>query len=181
MRLLSFIGIAIVSGQLLAADETVCRDGVGSSQLSTTPSNRFTVDVTNKTVVDKVTGLMWGRCELGAEWSASLGTCYFPTSSKSTYTWSEALSAALSNQSNYLGQSGWRLPNVKELASIVEYKCVNPALNGAIFPGSNMQQVWSSSSTSNGGEVWYVDFVSGTTNKQSPDLYAHVRLVRDAP
>lgn len=181
MRLLSFIGIAIVSSQLFAADEMVCSDGIGSSQPAATPTERFTIDVANKTVVDKVTGLMWGRCELGADWSSSLGTCYFPTSSTSTYLWSEALAAALANQNTYLGQTGWRLPNIKELASIIEYKCVNPALNVVVFPGDGMKEVWSSTSTSNGGEAWYINFTTGLAGRQATNLYSHVRLVKDAP
>jgi len=57
------------------------------------------------TINDLATGLMWQK-----------------TDSKTSMNWEEALAwAQEKNAENYLGHSDWRLPNVKELQSIVDY------------------------------------------------------------
>lgn len=59
----------------------------------------------NGTVTDKATGLMWQQADsgYGMNWGAALA-------------WVKAKNAA-----KYLGYSDWRLPNAKELQSIVDY------------------------------------------------------------
>lgn len=63
------------------------------------------VDNGNGTITDKKTGLMWNQNDSGQG-----------------LNWQEALAwVEEKNIANYLGYSDWRLPNVKELQSIVEY------------------------------------------------------------
>ncbi|MCX8521150.1 MAG: DUF1566 domain-containing protein, partial [Rhodoferax sp.] len=62
-------------------------------------------------VTDRRTGLVWARCSLGQSWNGS--TC---TGTASTHTHEQALAQA--QTANVGGASGWRLPNVKELASL---------------------------------------------------------------
>jgi hypothetical protein len=58
------------------------------------------------TVTDRATGLTWTRSDSGRGMS-----------------WQEALAwAAACNRRNYLGHNDWRLPDVKELQSIVDYR-----------------------------------------------------------
>jgi hypothetical protein len=59
----------------------------------------------DSTITDRATGLMWGKGDSGRgmDWQAALA-------------WAQAMNAA-----NYLGHSDWRLPNAKELQSIVDY------------------------------------------------------------
>ncbi len=75
------------------------------------------------TITDQATGLMWSQTDSG-----------------SGMDWEHALAyAQTQNAANYLGHSDWRLPNVKELQSIVDYTrapgATNPANEGpAIDP-----------------------------------------------
>ena len=72
------------------------------------------VDNKNNTITDKATGLMWSKND-----------------SKKGMNWEEALSYA--ENSTEAGYSDWRLPNVKELQSIVDYSGVFPALDTKFF------------------------------------------------
>lgn len=90
-----------------------------------------TGESTNSVAYDKRTGLRWRRCALGQNWNnAQLACENDPTVSKK-YTWRDALMQA---QNVWEGQSGWRLPNVKEIMSIVDTQCSGPPLNSTVFP-----------------------------------------------
>ncbi len=91
-----------------------------------TPSERFRID--GNEVVDLLTGLVWQRCPLGLSGS----DCQH--GSLDTRTWRLALSDArdLAAREN----KGWRLPTIKELRSIVEERCLNPAINYNLFPNT---------------------------------------------
>jgi len=104
---------------------------------ATAPGSRF-VDFGDGTVGDKATGLQWKRCSEGQTWSGS--TC---TGIASSHTWQAALQ--LAEGASDAGRSDWRLPNIKELASIVEQACVSPAIDLAAFPGTASAGYWSSS------------------------------------
>ena len=66
--------------------------------------NEF-IDNNNGTISDNATGLMWEKAD-----------------SKMGMNWENALAyATLKNKKKYLGYSDWRLPNAKELQSIVDY------------------------------------------------------------
>ena len=80
--------------------------------------------------------------------------------------------------SNALG-SNWRLPDIKELQSLVEEACYEPAINSTIFP-LTLNAYWSASPISTGNEslMWRVYFYDGSAGDtgMSPSLY--VRPVR---
>ena len=98
---------------------------------ATTPTEDFTLDDSNGTATHLKTGLMWMRCILGQNWDSASKTC---TGSQATpYTWGAALRAA--RGASFAGQSDWRLPNAKELATLVEERCYGPSLNETVFPG----------------------------------------------
>lgn len=137
---------------------------------ATTPDERFIIDAANGLVTDKVTGLVWQRCSLGQTGSNCSGA-------SSTYTWETALQAA--EDSNFAGYNDWRLPNAKELASIVERKCTIPAINTTVFPATVPSGYRSSSpDAGNDGKAWCVDFYRGNDYNASKNLSYYVRLVR---
>ncbi len=136
------------------------------------------------TVVDSKTKLMWKKCLEGL----SGDTC--GTGTVSTFDWNGALSRPSTvNSTGFAGYSDWRLPNIKELQSIVEEQCYSPAVNATMFPNvSATSQVWSSSpySESTGSSPIYwksyaVNFASGSIvlplSRATNTL--HVRFVRD--
>jgi len=119
-----------------------------------TPDSRYTLH-NDGTVTDSWTGLMWQRCSLGQTWDGS--TC---TGSASTYTWQEALQQGNSN--SFAGYSDWRLPNRKELRSIVAYDRYNPAINTTVFPNTPSSSYWSSSPYAGSSYyAWLVYFYGG--------------------
>ena len=81
------------------------------------------LDDTNDTAYHKKTGLTWKRCAEGQSWNGS--TC---TGIASTYSWSAALQLE-PDMVTFVGFSDWRLPNLKELGSIVERRHRRPVIN----------------------------------------------------
>lgn len=103
-------------------------------------------------VKDTVTGLIWQRCSVGQMWNGS--TC---TGTATTHTWQQALTVAKN-----LG-NGYRLPNIKELHSLVEVKCFEPAINTKQFPNTPTNKwYWSSSPYLHDSKlVWSAKFDTG--------------------
>jgi len=104
------------------------------------PDSRYVLRAEG-TALDKQTGLVWMRCALGQTWAGR--TC---TGTAQTYTWQRALQAAESTV--FAGRSDWRLPNQKELQSLVERRCTTPAINLTAFPNT-YYWYWSSSPVAN--------------------------------
>lgn len=127
----------------------------------------------NGTATDARTGLMWKVCVEGQTWSA--GACIdVPL----TFTWANALAHAEGHA--FAIRTDWRLPNLKELRSLVEDCRVNPAVNDAIFPSTPSFFVWSGSPYAySSSDAWYVNFGSGAAGNfgNRSDTYL-VRLVR---
>ncbi len=123
------------------------------------------------TITDRATGLMWTQSDNGTG-----------------LTWQEALAwVQQKNAETYLGYSDWRLPNVKELQSIVDYTRSPQTTNSpAIDPlfqctaitdeggDNNYPFYWSSTTHANmrnGANAAYVAFGEGLGWMQSPTGY----------
>ena len=122
-----------------------------SQMAETAPASRFTVNA-NQTVTDLATGLIWKQCAQG------LSGAGCSTGTATDLDWESALAAAQTE--NFAGQTDWRLPNVKELLSIIEFACNGPAINIEIFPNTQSSSVWSAS-PSNFDKSWIVGFNFG--------------------
>jgi len=128
---------------------------------------RFSYSANGAEVTDSKTGLTWRRCSEGQTWSA--GTC---TGSAATYTHEGALAHAQT-------QTGWRLPNVKELVSLADKSRSNPAIDTTAFPATPSNWYWSSSPlVGNSSLAWLVGFNYGVVTSYYRGLNFHVRLVR---
>jgi hypothetical protein len=139
-----------------------------------TPSSDFT-DHGDGTVTHVSTGLMWKRCAEGL----SGDTC--ATGTARSLTWSNAVAAA--EDSTYGGFTDWRLPNVKELHSIVETCGYDLAINQSIFPGTPSVAggpvFWSAStSVATPTDAWLLVFGRGGALPTSKTSQLYVRLVR---
>jgi len=86
----------------------------------------------------------------------------------------------LNSQGGYDDHTDGRLPNIKELASIVELACYDPALNATIFKTAPLSFVWSASPYADfSGSAWGVYFNDGSDYNDYRDYYGnYVRLVR---
>ena len=161
--------------------------GCGPQNLpETTPNSRFIINGDN-TVSDLKTGLIWKRCNEGR----STETCAI--GADFVFNWQGALDRATYNNnlpSGFADAKNWRLPNVKELASLVEKACYSPAINDSIFPRTSVNnKYWTSthnasftfSSTDVKTQAWALDFKDGHTtaiDKTSEVTKSLVRLVR---
>ncbi len=96
------------------------------------------------TVTDRATGLMWSQSDGGVK-----------------LNWQEALAwAAQKNSELYLGHDDWRLPDVKELQSILDYtRAPNSSNSPAIDPVFDCTSI-----TNEAGEQDYPCYWSSTTH-----------------
>jgi hypothetical protein len=105
--------------------------------------NNLFADNGDGTITDNATGLMWTKSDSGTGMN-----------------WQEALAwVQTKNAENYMGHSDWRLPNAKELQSIVDYTR-SPGSNGsaAIDPVFNCTSI-----TNKAGQADYPFYWTGTT------------------
>ena len=170
--------IACLSAALLAAALNA-QDCKYDSITASTPTSRFTIS--DNTIIDDTTNLEWQRCRLGTTLDGSADGCPDDDiADNETYTWDKALEAAASNELK--SASDWRLPNIKELASIVEEACYNPAINLELFPDTPSDWFWSSSPhTTSSSDAWSISFYFGSGSHNERDDLSYVRLVRSRP
>ncbi|MFZ4481406.1 MAG: DUF1566 domain-containing protein [Rhodoferax sp.] len=129
---------------------------------------RYTYSSDGSEVTDVQAGLVWRRCSEGQIWSA--GIC---NASATGFTHEQALAYAKT-------QSGWRIPNVKELSSLVDSSRFNPAIDGNAFPQTPSASYWSSSPDARLPSLaWTVDFgVGGVVSYNRYSTAVLLRLVR---
>lgn len=144
----------------------VCRGSIPQ----TTPTADF-IDHGDGTLTHKQTGLMWKKCVQGLSGVACT------TGLVSAHTWQAALQ--LAGGHSFAGYSDWRLPNIKELASIVEMSCSLPAINLGVFPNDPSSNVWSGSPhATKANDAWTVNFGFGRHYSGYRNHSTRVRLVR---
>jgi len=130
----------------------------GFYQAGCSSAGRFT-DNGDGTVTDKCTGLMWQK-----------------ETAPDRYTWQQALKYC--ENLTLAGHSDWRLPNVRELQSIVDYRRRNPSID-PVF-GAVPLSYWSASScVAEPQYAWRVLFFIGSVlvNDKTEGGYS-VRAVR---
>lgn len=139
------------------------------------------------TITDTNTGLMWEKLSDDRtihNWN-------------NVYTWDNAFSAKIAtlNAGRFAGHRDWRLPNFKELQSIVNYELVPgptvaAAFNTGCTPGCTVtscsctqpRAYWSSSSYANNPPyAWVVGFSVGDDGEGYKASSNFVRAVRGGP
>ena len=121
------------------------------------PTNRFMVQG-GGLVVDTLTQLVWQQ-----------------QASTTTMKWADAQTYCSS------AGSGFRLPTVKELASLIDLTVSSgiAMINKTAFPGTPATGFWTSSpSAGSSGYVWYVDFGFGYPSYNVVGSLIRVRCVR---
>ncbi len=111
------------------------------------PSPRFT-DNGDGTVSDLLTGLVWLRDADCAESAGGIARGGGVLDWPSALTWSNHLASGKCGLSDHSVAGDWRLPNINELRSLVDYSRHDPGLPIG-HPFSNVQSIWYWSSTSN--------------------------------
>lgn len=145
-----------------------------ASITASTPTGDF-VDNGDETVTHSKTDLMWKQCSEGLSGS-SCGT-----GSATALSWQAALQLAetLNNGVGFAGYTDWRVPNLKELTSIIEVQCTNRAINATIFPATMGSFYWSASPyAGNASTAWDVHFNFAYADADNKTDNYYVRLVR---
>lgn len=133
-------------------------------------------DAANNLVIDRQTGLQWRRCVETKTWNGS--TCVGSGVTTVRHVSAFALAASV---------PGWRLPNVKELSSLVEpSRASAPLIDTAAFPNTPQTAFWSTTPAVNSAsasevDAYGVDFVSGDVRAFWRAYLFSVRLVRMYP
>ena len=112
------------------------------------------------TAMDQTTGLTWQT-----------------TAAPDVLSWEQALDYANGLVLNDCDD--WRLPNVKELQSIVDYGHTYPALDPMAFEALDTEPVWTSTSLAGHDEkAWTIDFKLGTVSYSDKTDALRVLCVR---
>jgi hypothetical protein len=130
-----------------------------ASAQANAPVVRYTI--AGGTVTDTKTKLVWQQTAPAAPYGWANAMTYCPTLGAS------------------LGGTGWRLPTIKELQTIVDDSLKSPSIDPTAFPATPVTSFWSSSpSAGSPSTVWGVDFYDGSSNTYpGPDPH-DVRCVR---
>ena len=114
-----------------------------------------------QTVIDNNTGLEWTRI--------------FPDDK---FDWAGAVKYC--RDSEYAGFDDWRLPDYKELRTLVYYgKDVSLAIEDDFFPSTPESFFWTSSADAMESiYAWYVDFSYGVSGRMEKKGFNYVRCVR---
>ena len=151
------------------------------------PEPRF-VDNNDGTVTDRLTGLIWLQ--------ETHCTRYFPLDPSGPYArpWESAVAACNLLRNGYCGLSDgsqfgdWRMPNIKELLSLIDFSQTVPALPPS-FPRSasasiySLDTVWSSttynySTGTPQGDAWHLDFYNGAIDHKDKESINGIWPVR---
>lgn len=173
-RLLSLALLTSVSGLAHAA----CFD---TTLKATRTAEELVAD--GPTVVDLVSGLEWQRCALGATFDPLAERC---TGTPTKLVWDVALrqAKAFSDASGTPAQQSWRLPNVKELQSVIDAACYRPVVRPAYYPDTPSDAFWTSTPDhlapgDRAAPLLYINFEDGLTYTPTFAGAAYSRLVRN--
>ena len=147
-----------------APGNSMAQDGSYAPSATQPSYTVYSVDGSRVTV-DNRTGLMWITDSGGVN-----------------YTWGDAL--AICEDLTFANYSDWRLPNVRELMSIVDYSTSTaPTINLTYFPGTQASFYWSSTSYAPDAEsALGIDFSAGYVGSDDKVLSSnYVRCVRGGP
>ena len=169
------------------AGQPIACDGTGQDGAFQRGVDRVYVDNGDGTVTDTSTGLMWEKL------SDDTGI----HDKDNTYTWANAFAYKIAtlNFEAFAGYTDWRVPNITELLSIVDFGKVGPAVSSAFNTncaqwctvltcsctlGGHTYWFWSSSSfQTHPSDQWAVFFYNGVADRTWGGAAAfHVRAVR---
>jgi len=157
--------------------------------------NQYTINE-DGTVYDNYSGLTWQRCIMGRTWNPDYHTCDRDDTSDLHYDWNTTLVNVKDyNAAEILeGRNGtWRVPNIKELASIISLNCVYPAIDTEIFP-TYQSKLWSSTPSATDfpslldgsgtpyifeNAIWNMNILTGKETRDERSTLLAVLLVRD--
>lgn len=118
----------------------------------------------NDTVIDLITDLVWQKSDDGVK-----------------RTWQNALEYC--RDLSLAGFSDWRVPEVKELATLVSFDVYDPAID-PVFLNTSSADYWTSTTAAGDPEqAWRVNFYVDNLRSVAKSRYNYVRCVQsgDSP
>lgn len=165
-------GIYFDDGRVYEQDKNTQAALLLVSSTQKTLQKNYVILENGNEVLDTQTGLIWRRCVEGMKWNGK--TC-------SGYPLGAMLIESLHRAASEARLSGknWRLPNIKELGSLLDMSQPNLAIDLTIFPNTPNDQMWSSSPYALDAFFgWVVHFYYGASYYTYLEDTANVRLVR---
>jgi len=145
------------------------------------------------TITDLNTGLMWEKKSVdGSLHDASKMFVWSSPVTDTVWDWIDAINTEVGNGIGFAGFNDWRLPNVRELLSIIDYgrlnPAVDPAFNNNVSAGCTVLTCsatvptgtyWSSTTVATVDvDAWTVDFAAGHVVAALKSEAHFVRAVR---
>lgn len=144
----------------------------GVSEFNATAESRPVRCVRGQPLADSVFVAQANRVD-----DVTTGLTWEKTPSPSGKTWEEALAYCEGQTTD--GYTDWRLPNVMELRTLVDYARIFPAIDTTKFVESGVSYWTGSTCAGIPGVAWGVNFASGiSANGDKPDNDAYARCVR---
>ena len=143
-----------------------------SSALTQTVRYKLDTSVAdNPTVADNRTGLMWQGCAAGLSGDDCTTGDVIAQSWMSSLRYCDTLS--------WGGYDDWRLPNAKELMTIIDNHRYRPSIDPAVFPATPAEPFWSSSSdVEYNDQAWASYFNHGGRGSLPKENEEYARCVR---
>ena len=162
---------SLAAGGLPATNQTVCYAtdfsgdvvacaGTGQDGNLLKGIPRSFVDNGNGTVTDSATSLIWQKQDDGVakNWASGLAYC--------------------ANNTAGLSGTGWRLPNINELLSIVDYSKTSPSIN-SVFTSTQSDAYFTSTTYGSGfNSAWVIVFDAGGAQFYPKFGSGYIRCVR---
>jgi len=145
------------------------------------------------TITDLNTGLMWEKKSAdGTDHDVSKTFVWSSPLTDTVWDWINAINTEVGNGVGFAGFNDWRLPNVRELQSIIDFgritPAVDPVFNNNVTTGCTVLTCsatipagfyWSSTTVATiGVDAWTVDFGAGHLIADLKSASHFVRAVR---
>lgn len=165
----------ISGGGVLKTGQTTSYAGGDDGELQKGTARSYTDN--GATITDNTTGLMWEKLKDDGtinDWDT-------------TYTWADAFLVKIAdlNSANFAGHNDWRLPNINELQTLVDYGRLDPAIDSVFNNGTGSftqsSDYWSSTTFAiDTSGAWTVSFLFGNVSGVDKTTPFYVRAVRTA-
>jgi hypothetical protein len=130
------------------------------------PSDRYTI--ANGTVLDTKTKLTWQQAVPTVTTDGGVMVRTFTQAAAVSYCGSLSLNG-----------TGWRLPTMKEIMTLINSSVYSPAIDSTAFPNTAVTSYWTSTPSSiDPGFFWLVGFFDGGSGAGDPSQSAVLRCVR---
>ncbi|TGL79114.1 DUF1566 domain-containing protein [Leptospira yasudae] len=167
-------GFNFISGVNYSHDKVAGSNHLRCVSGAPIPSPSFT-DLNDGTVRDNRTGLVWQKCSVGQVWSSGSTQC--ATGTVTSQNFAAALNVC---ETLTLAGRSWRLPNVNELRSLLDFSSstANAKINLGFFPNTPASSIYgTSNSIPGGGQVQRVRFIDAMIDLASSATNNYTRCV----